>query len=126
MDELRQHKAEIIGLLESTSIPPHDPVEDPIDEGWGEWLLEQCSFRDRWWGGTGALYLSLARWCASHGRPAPASRAAFVTGLQGEGFQFTPDGFVYGLVLKADLEAYEQFQTVPLPVKPTVPAQRPA
>jgi hypothetical protein len=108
----------------SASIPPHDleeipPVEGPIDEGWGLWLLEQCAFRDRWWGGTGALYLSLARWCASHGRSVPASRAAFVTALQGEGFQSTSDGLVYGLVLKADLEAYEQFQTAPNPARTT-------
>jgi hypothetical protein len=127
MDELRQHKAEIIGLLESGSIQPDDPVEGPIDEGWGEWLLEQCAFRDRWWSGTGALYLSLARWCASHGRPAPASRAAFVTALQGEGFQVRRDGsdvLVVGLVLKADLEAFERFQTAPTPAQPTVHARR--
>jgi hypothetical protein len=89
------------------------PVEGPIDEGWSEWLLEQCVFRDRWWGGTGALYLSLARWCASHGRTVPASRRAFVAALQGEGFQPTSDNLVYGLVLKTDLEAYEQFQIAP-------------
>jgi len=113
----------------SASIPPHDleeipPVEGPIDEGWGLWLLEHCAFRDRWWGGTGALYLSLARWCASHGRPVPASRRAFVTALQGEGFQPTSDSLVYGLVLKADLEAHEQFQPAPNPARTTVPARR--
>jgi hypothetical protein len=100
------------------------PVEAPIDEGWGLWLLEQCVFRDRWWSGTGALYLSLARWCESHGRPVPASREVFVMALQGEGFQFTPDGFVYGLALKVDLEAYEQFQTAPNPARTKVPARR--
>ena len=103
------------------------PVEGPIDGGWGLWLLEQCAFRDRWWGGTGALYLSFARWCASHGRPVPASRAAFVAAIRGEGFQLTSDGFVYGLALREDVLAHEAFQAAPesseLPAKAT-PAKR--
>jgi hypothetical protein len=121
VDTLREHKPEIIGLLKSR---PDSPVEGPLDDGWGLWLLEQCTFRDRWWGGTGALYLSLARWCADHGRPAPASRAAFVAALQGEGFQPASNGLVYGLVLKADLEAHERFQTAPNPARTTVAARR--
>jgi hypothetical protein len=121
IEELRQHKSEIISLLQGR---PDLQTEAPIDDGWGLWLLEQCAFRDRWWGGTGALFLSLAHWCASHGRPVPASRAVFVATLQGEGFQLTSDGLVYGLVLKADLEAHERFQTAPTPTRVAVPARR--
>ncbi|MGB9407993.1 MAG: hypothetical protein WCA89_10680, partial [Terracidiphilus sp.] len=56
--ELRIHKGEIIDLLQSRTA---EPMEATLP---GEWLLEQCAFRDRCFGGTGALYLSLARWCA--------------------------------------------------------------
>lgn len=41
----------------------------------------------------------------------PASRVAFVTALQSEGFQVTSDGLVYGLVLKSDLEAHLRLST---------------
>jgi hypothetical protein len=110
MEELRQHKAEIIGLLQNRL---DSPVEGTQDVGSGLWLLERCVYRDRWWGGTAALHLDRARWCADHGRRVPVSRRAFVTGLQAEGFQVTPDGLVYGLILRDDLEAHERFQSPP-------------
>jgi hypothetical protein len=102
MEELRERKAEIIGLLQSR---PDWPLGSPLDDGWGLWLLEQCAFRDRCWGGSGALYFDLARWCAEHGQLAPASWRAFVTSLQTQGIQVTSDGLVFGLILKVDLEA---------------------
>ena len=109
IDELRQHKSEIIGLLQDR----HDmPLEDPLDDGWGLWLLERCVYRDHCWGGAGALYLDLALWCVDYGRRVPASRRAFVAALQTEGFQVTSDGLVYGLILKADLEAVLHWQGV--------------
>ena len=111
IDELRQHKSEIIDLLQKRP----DAAESPQDDGWGIWLLERCVFRDRWWGGTGALHLDLARWCMAHKRPIPASRRAFVAALQTEGFQVTSDGLVYGLILKSDLEAHERFHLVSIP-----------
>jgi hypothetical protein len=108
--ELRQYKQQILDLLQSRAATPE---ESPIDEGWGLWLLEQCTFRDRCFGGVGALYLSLARWCADHGRPVPESRAAFVAALQAEGFQVGSAGLVAGLVLKVDLDAVLHFQAAP-------------
>jgi hypothetical protein len=36
-----------------------------------------------------------------------------MTALQAEGFAVTTDGLVYGLMLKADLEAHERFQNPP-------------
>ncbi len=101
IEELRQHKAEIIGLLQNRL---DSPVEGTQDVGSGLWLLERCVYRDRWRGGTSALYVDLVRWCVDHGRPVPASRAAFVMELQAEGFQVTSDGLVYGLTLRDDLE----------------------
>lgn len=103
LEELREYKHEVIALLLSRTA---DPVDDPLA---GEWMLERCTYVDRWWGGIGALYLSLARWLAERGRPVPASRLAFVTALQREGFQVN-DGLVYGLVLKSDVKAYLHFQ----------------
>jgi hypothetical protein len=89
------------------------PAEVPIDEEWGLWMLARCVYRDRCWGGVGALHLDLARWCADHGRPVLASRRAFVAALQAEGFEVTADGFVYGLMLARDLEVYEHYQVAP-------------
>jgi len=110
VEELRTHKAEIIALLRSRATTP---AEAPIDEGWGLWMLARCVYRDRCFGGVGALYVDLARWCADHGRPVPASRRAFVTALQAAGFAVTTDGLVYGLMLTEDLEAHERFQAAP-------------
>lgn len=112
IDELRQYKSEIIDLLQNR---PDTPAESSLDDGWGLWLLERCVFRDRWWGGIGALYLDLASWLASHGRSVPASRRAFVTALQTKGFHVTSDGLVYGLILKDALEAHQRFHTAPDP-----------
>ena len=96
LEELRQHKVEIIALLDSRNSSA-DRTDDSLD---GEWMLERCVYRDRWWGGVGALYLDLARWLAERGKAVPASRLSFVRALQTEGFQVTSDGLVYGLTLK--------------------------
>ena len=79
----------------------------------GLWMLARCVYRDRCWGGVGALHLDLARWCADHGRPVLASRRPFVAALQEEGFEVTADGFVYGLILAEDWEAHERYQVAP-------------
>ena len=103
LEELQRHKAEIVALLQSRVAVPLDDLLN------GEWLLERCVYCDRWWGGIGALYLSLSRWLAERGKPVPASRLAFVTALQTEGFQVTSDGLVYGLILKEDSLGHLEF-----------------
>jgi hypothetical protein len=120
IEELRQHKSEIIDLLQRR---PDTLAGSLQDDGWGLWLLERCVFRDRWWGGTGALHLDFASWCITHMRPVPASRRAFVAVLQSEGFQVTSDGLVYGLILKADLETHERFHAAPDSVETAAPAR---
>jgi len=120
-NDLRVHKPEILALLQG--IGEQEPNRDgntlPSD-----WLLERCVYRDRCWGGIGALYLDLARWCASHSRPGPDSRQAFAAELQAEGFAVTTDGLVYGLLLHEDWEACCISQATPeaseTPAKPTV------
>jgi len=104
VEELRQHKPEIIALIQSRTEPETDC------EVLGLWMLERCVYRDRCWGGTGVLCLSLARWCAQHGHPTPASRRAFEAALLAAGFSVTTDGLVYGLTLLDDLD---RPQTVP-------------
>ena len=111
IEELRQYKTELIALLQSrTEQETESAPDDPLP---GEWLLEQCAFKDDWWGGLGCLHLACSRWCADHGRPVPASRRAFVAALQAEGFAVTTDGLVYGLMLAEDWEAHERAQAAP-------------
>jgi hypothetical protein len=124
--ELRLHKAEIIDLIRSRSATPAETPEDDLLPG--AWLLERCAYRDHCWGGIGALYLDLARWCAEHGRPAPESRQAFRAELQTQGFAVTTDGLVYGLMLAEDWQAHERFQAAPeaseLPAQPNAAKRR--
>lgn len=110
LDDLRRHKAEIISLLQNRSALPAGAV---LDEMWELWLKERCVYRDHWWGGTGALYRDFAWWCAARSGLFSAPWRTFVAALVAEGFQITSDGLVYGLILKADLEAHERFQTAP-------------
>jgi hypothetical protein len=103
IDSLRTFKPEIVALLQSRTEQETNPA--PESDALGLWMLARCVYRDRCWGGVGALYLDLARWCAEHGQPAPESRRAFAAELQAEGFAVTTDGLVYGLMLGEDLEA---------------------
>ena len=106
IEELRQHKTELIALLQSRTEQEEDSA--PGSDALGLWMLARCVYRDRCFGGVGALYLDLARWCAEQGRPMPASRRAFAVELQTEGFVLTADGLVYGLMLREDLTAVLQ------------------
>ena len=116
VEELRTHKAEIIALLQSRT--NQEPDSAPENDGLGLWMLARCVYRDRCFGGVGALYLDLSRWCADHGQTAPESRRAFAAELQAEGFAVTTDGLVYGLMLG---EACERAQAAP--VDSGIPAQ---
>jgi hypothetical protein len=102
-DSLRTYKPEIVALLQSrTEQETESAPDDPLP---GEWLMERCVYRDRCFGGVGALYLDLCRWCADHKRPMPESRRSFVAALQAEGFAVTSGALVCGLILRADVEA---------------------
>jgi hypothetical protein len=119
VEELRTHKAEIIALLQSRT--KQEPDSTPESDALGLWMLARCVYRDRCFGGVGALYLDLSRWCADHGQTAPESRRAFAAELQAEGFAVTTDGLVYGLMLGEDWEACERAQAAP--VDSGIPAQ---
>lgn len=110
-DSLRMFKPQIVALLQSRTEQETESAPDvPLP---GEWMLARCAYHDRCWGGVGALYLDLARWCAEQGRPAPASRRAFAAELQAEGFSVTADGLVCGLMLREDAEACERSLAAP-------------
>jgi len=111
VEELRAHKRAIMDLLRSRAQQEQDAADD--SDSFGLWMLARCVYRDRAWGGVGALHLDLARWCAAQGRALPESRRAFTAELQAEGFAVTTDGLVYGLMLGEDLEAHERFQAAP-------------
>jgi hypothetical protein len=126
MDSLRMYKPAIMDLLRSRAQQEQDAADD--SDSFGLWMLARCVYRDRAWGGVGALHLDLARWCADHRQSAPESRRVFVESLQAEGFAVTTDGLVYGLMLGEDLEAIERSQTVPqasgTPAQPTQTKRR--
>ncbi len=109
VDSLRAYKPEIVALLQSRAEPDATPESDAL----GLWMLARCVYRDRAWGGVGALYLDLARWCAAQGRALPESRRAFTAELLAEGFAVTTDGLVCGLMLGEDSEAQERAQAAP-------------
>ena len=111
VDSLRAYKPEIVALLQSRT--EQETESAPENDALGLWMLERCVYRDRCFGGVGALFLDLARWCADHGQTAPESRRAFAAELQAEGFAVTTDGLVYGLMLGEDLETVMHFQGVP-------------
>jgi hypothetical protein len=111
VDSLRAYKPEIVALLQSRI--EQEMESAPENDALGLWMLERCVYRDRCFGGVGALFLDLARWCADHGQTAPESRRAFTAELQAEGFAVTTDGLVYGLMLGEDLETVMHFQGVP-------------
>jgi hypothetical protein len=111
VDSLRTYKPEIVALLQSRT--EQETESAPENDALGLWMLERCVYRDRCFGGVGALFLDLARWCADHGQTAPESRRAFTAALQAEGFAVTTDGLVYGLMLGEDLETVMHFQGVP-------------
>jgi len=113
VEELRTHKAEIIALLQSRT--KQEPDSTPESDALGLWMPARCVYRDRCFGGVGALYLDLSRWCADHGQTAPESRRAFAAELQAEGFAVNTDGLVYGLMLGEDWEACERAQAAPEP-----------
>ena len=104
LEELREHKPEIIALLQSRTSDRNDDLLS------GEWMLEHCAYDDRCWSGVSVLFFSLAQWRVERGQPIPISRQAFVASLLDEGFRVTSDGLVSGLILRTDLGAHQAFQ----------------
>jgi hypothetical protein len=108
MEELRQHKAEIIGLLESASIPPDDPAE--WRKPFAKWLNSACVCNPRCFGGVGCLHIAFCEWEA--GRDGvPCNRDTFELLLKELGFLM---GEVAGVVLVSGLTFREDAEAVGL------------
>jgi len=107
-EELRQHKAEIIGLLESAQTTP-SPDCEPNPAEWrtafARWIASACVGHWRLHGGVGRLHVAF---CESEvGRGAvPCSRADFEALLREQGWEIEqPLALVNGLMLRVDVDA---------------------
>jgi hypothetical protein len=106
MDELLQHKEEIIRLLQSSlRIPADDP--DSWRGPFARWINSACIFHQRAFGGVAALHLAYCEWEIEHGG-VPYNRETFVLLLEECGLLIGEvDGLllVSGLTFRNDLEA---------------------
>jgi hypothetical protein len=76
--------------------PFHDPAA--WEDDFHEWLLMNCSFRDRSFGGLIVLHRHFCDWAICSGK-VPCRRDTFEALLAGMGF-YQSDGLVYGLLLE--------------------------
>lgn len=107
IEKLRQHKAEIIGVLDSAGIPPHDPAE--WREPFVRWLDSACVISPRCFGGLPALHIAFCEWEAGRGG-VPCTRDTFERLLSELGFlvgEVAGVALVCGLILRADFEVYQ-------------------
>lgn len=89
----------------SEGIPAHDAAA--WAEDFHRWALSNCVYRDRCFGGIGALHTNFCRWTLDH-KSVPCRDETFEQLLRDAGFFFA-DGLVYGLVLKQDAELYRNY-----------------
>jgi hypothetical protein len=106
VDELRQHKGEIIRLLESRPVvSAHDP------EAWRvpfvEWLDSQCALHERAFGGLVSLHLAFCEWEHARGG-VPCTHQTFGALLAELGFltgEIEGVSLISGLTLREEVEA---------------------
>jgi hypothetical protein len=108
MEELRLHKAEIIGLLESDCIPPDAPAE--WRKPFAKWLDSACMRHPRCFGGVACLHIAFCEWEAGRGGVA-CNRDTFELLLKELGFLM---GEVAGVVLVSGLTFREDAEAVGL------------
>ncbi len=109
LDNLRQHKQEIIRLLEgcpAASSPGSEEWLGPVRELFVRWLDASCALRQRAFGGVSALQIAFCEWLAAHGE-APCCRETFVQLLEELGLLV---GEVAGVVLVSGLVLREDFE----------------
>jgi hypothetical protein len=104
--ELRQHKQEIIRLLQCRAVVPAD---DP--DAWRapfiEWLDSTCARHPRVFGGISKLHLAYCEWEIVRGG-VPCDRETFVCLLEESGFlvgNIAGELLVSGLTFRDDVEA---------------------
>jgi hypothetical protein len=77
-------------------------------EDFHRWALSNCVYRDRRFGGIGALHTDFCRWTLSHDS-VPCRDETFKRLLRDAGFFFA-DGLVYGLMLKDNWDVSVPFR----------------
>lgn len=85
----------------NTPLPAHDPAA--WAEDFHRWTLNRCCFRDRCFGGIGALHADFCEHQMAR-NDVPCQRSVFEMLLRDAGFFFA-DGLVSGLILKTEYEA---------------------
>jgi hypothetical protein len=102
LDELRQHKPELLALLQpSATAPPADP--DAWRAPFAKWLAQSCVEHPRCSGGINALHRAYSDWELAHDG-VPPTRDTFVALLIERGFHLID---VHGSVLVKGLSLYE-------------------
>jgi hypothetical protein len=86
------------------SFSPLEAEPAAYEEAFHQWMQERCVFRDRAWGGVGALHRDYAIWCDHGCQDVPAGLPTFEKLLREEGFVVTEHRVVYGLLLAEDLD----------------------
>jgi hypothetical protein len=87
------------GPSDEVGIANHEPMfwqEDVF-----RWAMERCVYRDRCFGGIGALCADFAEWAIS-AKSVPCTLRTFRQLLEEAGL-FVVDGLVYGLTLRQDI-----------------------
>lgn len=105
LNELRQHKAEIIGLLESASIPAGATAK--WRKPFAKWLDSACVRDPRCSGGVGCLHVAFCEWAIAQD-DVPCKRFTFECLLRESGLSIDEIAgvvLVSGLTFREDSEA---------------------
>ena len=110
VDQLRQHKTEIIRLLEarkadSSPIPSHDPAA--WRDSFAQWLGSACAEHTRAFGGVSTLHIAYCEWETLH-YGVGCTRETFERLLQERGFlvgEVAGTVLVSGLAFRDDVDA---------------------
>jgi hypothetical protein len=90
-------------ILAASGMAIHDPAA--WAEDFHRWVITECIFRDRCFGGVGGLLRHFCEWQVTRDE-VPCTRNTFEALLRDSGFFFA-EGLVYGLLLKADVLAVD-------------------
>lgn len=112
IDELRQHKGEIIRLLKDyPAVPAYDP------EAWrapfAEWLHSACALHPRFSTSVSSLHIAFCAW-EDNRDGVPCNRDTFIRLLRELDFCLgEADGLVSGLAFRDDLECMKPQLPIP-------------